>query len=1124
MEEVGQGSALAAAGLQVDDVLLSWQRVPSPTANPEGAEGQIDSMFDWLWLQAEQAPRGAVQLTVLRAQERAVVTVSPGVWEAQVRPAMSAEILEAYLAGKDQMAAEEYEAASRWWETALGHLGTDPDWRARCSSYLHMGRLWSQAGEWERARAALDSALTAAQDPWSQVTIWQAIGDVLDDQREPQPAREAYAEALEISQKAWGESLVVARAMFDLGLTDKDLADFESAHRYLQGALELQEKFAPGSLAVGASLNNLGSVTHWRGDMEGSQDYFERALKIRQQLAPNSLLVASTVNNLGSMALSRGDLKLAADHLEEALELRAELAPGSLHEAASLSNLAGVFFFRGDLESAAEYLTRALAIRQKLAPDSLDVAASLGNLGSVADSRGDLEASIQYIQRDLEITQKLAPDSLRVAFVLTNLGKVALDKGDLDFSQECLEGALEIQRKLAPNSLDLARSLYNLGNVALERGELEQATDYHQRSLSLRQELSPGSLFLAGSLADLGKVAVQSQQLELANDYFNRALKIRSHLAQGSAEEAETLYELGKLSRQQDEPQLASDYFQKSLASLEAAASKLGGSHRLQAGFRSGFVWYYRDAIDLLLELGQPEEAFHILERSRARSFLALLAERETVFSADIPAELDQARRRLAVQYDRTQQQIVNLSPDDQAEELEAVLNRLRELRDEYDNIEQQIRQASPKLAALQYPQPRKLAEVQEALDPGTVLLSYSVGREQTVLFAVTREDGFRAEVLDLGEEELRRDVELFLNLIRQSTNPESRLFGRVTSTGKRLYSSLVAPVIDIVDHHERILIVPDGPLHHFPFGALVRPRDSSTLSGKEWSYLAEEKPIYFTLSGTVYAEQRKLLPESRPAGDVPESVGMVAFGDPLYRQEPAGGTDRATVAATDSTVTVGQADAQVRAASKRFSFDSLPGTRHEVERIAELYRGAGTRTYLGADATEERAKAIGRGPRYVHFATHGLLDERTPLDSALVLSLDEQLTEGRENGLLQVWEIFERLRLDADLVVLSACQTAKGELLGGEGLIGLTRAFQYAGARSVAATLWSVDDPTTSELMVRFYRHLRAGVPKAEALRAAQMELMRAPIEIQRGERVVKKDASAPYYWAAFQLYGEDG
>lgn len=172
--------------------------------------------------------------------------------------------------------------------------------------------------------------------------------------------------------------------------------------------------------------------------------------------------------------------------------------------------------------------------------------------------------------------------------------------------------------------------------------------------------------------------------------------------------------------------------------------------------------------------------------------------------------------------------------------------------------------------------------------------------------------------------------------------------------------------------------------------------------------------------------------------------------------------------------------------------------------------------------------KSLDPKTRILHLAAHGYTDEHLPSSSFVALTIPEDTSSAdanpkRDNGLLQVWEIFEKVRLDADLVVLSACDTGLGEEQGGEGLIGLTRAFQYAGARTVMASLWSVQDQATSELMIRFYKHLRAGKSKDEALRQAQIELIRGPIEVvnEKGEKTLF-DASAPYYWAGFQVYGD--
>ncbi len=287
---------------------------------------------------------------------------------------------------------------------------------------------------------------------------------------------------------------------------------------------------------------------------------------------------------------------------------------------------------------------------------------------------------------------------------------------------------------------------------------------------------------------------------------------------------------------------------------------------------------------------------------------------------------------------------------------------------------------------------------------------------------------------------------------------------------------SLLAP-------SKRVLIIPDGPLFGLPFGALMR---------NEKEYLIEWKPLHTAISATVYAELRK----SRKEADS-VAVQLVAFGDPLYPT-------------VDTAKPEGISDVNVRAAVTRgFGFERLPFSRDEVESIASLFPGR-SQKYLGALATEERAKSVGKNVRYIHFATHGLLDERFPLNSSLVLTIPTTRTEGQENGLLQAWEIIDQMRLDADLVTLSACNTALGKEMTGEGLIGLTRAFHYAGARSVLASLWNVNDWRTAELMKTLYGELKRGRSKDEALRAAQLQMLHS------------RSSSNPFYWAAFTLSGD--
>jgi CHAT domain-containing protein len=484
---------------------------------------------------------------------------------------------------------------------------------------------------------------------------------------------------------------------------------------------------------------------------------------------------------------------------------------------------------------------------------------------------------------------------------------------------------------------------------------------------------------------------------------------------------------------------------------------------------------------------------------------MIMLAERDLQLGADLPADIARDLKSTDAEYDRVSAALARDGAADKAA-ADRLAGRLRELRDTRERLVRRVRQQSPRFGALQYPESLDLAAVRDTLEPGTALLVYWVAEGRTLLFALRpastgdASNGLTVIPIDVTERDLRARVKEMRDALQaRAAPPQTRAVGGlagarakdgVGAISTRLYDLLVRPAEKAIQGSERLLIVPDGPLHALPFGALTVPARGS----RRARYLVESTAVHVAASATLHNEARRMRPEM----PVATAAHLVAFGDPDFGSVGRASATRGP-AASDGV------------AERGFKLAPLPMARREVQAIAKLFATKSS-VYIGPEATEARAKSIPASATHVHFASHAVLDERLPLNSALLLAPSPGSgDQPSDNGLLQVWEIFEGTPANLDLVTLSACETALGEEFGGEGLLGLTQAFQYAGARSVVASLWSIPDASTSQLMLRFYRYMRAGRSKDEALRAAQIDAIRSAGAY-----------SHPFHWAAFQLFGD--
>lgn len=726
-------------------------------------------------------------------------------------------------------------------------------------------------------------------------------------------------------------------------------------------------------------------------------------------------------------------------------------------------------------DRAAECFSRALALDRRAGAESLSTAASLAELGQNASrGAGEQDAAV-LLEQALGLRQRLAPGSSDVAATWAALGFAAASDDDFKTAERYFRKAVEVERQVTPGGLYLAERLGELAFACYSQHHLDCAHDSWLRAMALARDVAPEDLQVAGFLQGLGDVEMERKDWARAEGYLRESLALGERVDPESLNASYLLNDLGVVERHRGEARPSAEHSCRSLALLERFFKRLDRSEdgRLRWGFISAVR--YRDCAQSLAEIGQWEQSLETIERGRARAFLNLLSERD-LRARGVPDVRRPEWRQLNVDYDKTREQIARL-PAKSQHDMGKVLRlegRLRDLRRQ----KERLLASSLPLSSLQDPKPLELPEIRRALDPGTALLIYSVGDDNTLLFTVFPEgEGGGSQAyfsLNVGRDELAHEIEGFRHAIQRKLPLKV-----LRAQGEALYARLLQPVEPLLAKSQRILLVPDGPLHILPFAALVR----------QGHYLVEWRPLHVAISATVYAELRKA---RQPAG-TPESWKVVAFGDPLYPRVVRGaGLPR---------------DAVLRSAVRR-GLPPLPASRQEVNTIATIFPQ--TQVFLSAAASEDQVKRVGKDARLVHFAVHGLLNERIPQNSALALSLAGTARQGGNDGLLQAWEIVEELHLDADLVTLSACDTALGRDMGSEGLVGLTRAFQVAGARSVLATLWGIADTTTAELMAEFYRALRAGSSKDEALRAAQMAQIRS------------HDGSHPFFWAAFHLSGD--
>ncbi len=1080
---VSPGTSLADSGVRRGDLIVSWEHASadSPLSHT------LESPLDWLHLELSGAATGPIVLNGWRSGHAVRFHVEVDGWDSTALPRLSQRGSRAFLRAEGLLRSGRVAEAA----AALEEIASDERERsaARAWLYLELGRLGLEAGESERAEHAFESALAMLDSPASRALALSLEATALSESSNLGDAETTYREALTVADEE-GLQLTAAHLHHELGSLALAKERLDAARADYERAIEVRSTLAPRSLALALSLRRLGVVARRQGRLEEAEGVYERAYDLAIEIAPDGDMVGALRHNRSILAVFRGDLRsaehLARGALNHFLRLERSGWQGSLpHPRAQvLGNLAFIASRTGDLAAAGRYLSESLALNQRYEPGGRGTILNLSDKASLAHRVGDFQEAEQLLEQALVLEKQRAGETHLSALILNRLALVARSRGDSESAESHYLKALDIYEQQAPEATNWGAVATNVGTLALDRNDLERAEDYLGRALSHYERVAPGSLDISEILVRLAEIESRRGRYRAGHALLELALERAATLAPGADEHISAISARGRLERDSGSTEGALPDFERSIRLLEESAGRLAGVR--QGSLRAMAAELYRDLLLGYLDTGRTAEAFDVLERFRAGSFLARIAEREAIVEQGLSVELARSRGRVSAEYDRVQSRLASLSAGSDDHQVDQLTSRLQELARERRELIEEIRRDSPRLASIRYPEPLTLDEIARSLPDRTALLAFAVFEGETIVFAWEQGRGLEVNVVDMSERSLREQVQAWRQLVQDSARPTDfaeRQRLDLNRLSRKLYTQLVAPLEPVLARGERILVLPDGPLQYLPLGALLRPANPEVENSRP-QYLVEWRPIHLAMSGSTYVRNaRSNFPAEAPAGT--QSL-LVAFGDPAFSLRRDG-------------------------RSPHHDLESLPYTRSEVERVAAQFPAARTLTLLGANASEERARSnTVREARVLHFATHVRLNEHRPLDSAIVLSPPRSRDDGGDNGLLQTWEIFDGLRLRSELVVLSACGSALGDDSGTDGLNGLARAFQYAGARSILASLWSVSDRITPELMEAFYRHLLAGSPKDEALRAAQLELIR------RGDR-----AAAPYYWAAFQLYG---
>jgi len=1061
--------------------------------------------------------------------------------------------------GKDDYYIDNYPTALKKWQTALDKVRFA--YKHGISKFLtNQGMMYQNLGDYQKALDYYQQALTIDRkigDKGGEGADLMNIGVVYDNMGYYQKALDYYQQALTIDREI-GYKRGEVDGLTNIGVVYGKMGYYQKALDYNQQALTIQSEIGYKRGEV-ANLSNLGLVYYSLGDYQKALDYNQQALTIHSEIGGDKRGVAINLANQGVMYLNLGYYQKALEYLQQALKIQRKIGnkPGVTK---NLGNLSLVYYRLGYYQKALDYSQQSLKILRREIGDKRDIGKNLGNLGVVYQNLGYYQKALEYLQQALTIDRKIG-DKPGESADLSNLGTVYYYLGEYQKALDYYQQALKIRREIGDKPGESA-DLNNLGAMYVKMGYYQKALEYFQQALALSREI--GHNRKEGSnLSNLGVVYYYLGDYQKALDYYQQALKIRREIGDkpgvgnsfsnlgvvyyylGYYQKANTYFQdsvaifekigsdglwlaqrgLAFTEAKLNQFDAAIQYYEQALNNLEKLRYRLKDKEQ-KLSFMRNKIGVYNEFIALLqfLDKTQPKKgydrkAIEIFERKQGRIFLEEMGQSGARLFAGFPQEILQGESNLENQLAKIRKNLVDeRSKPGAGLKGEVVQNRQliknleqheQRLQTELEKLQQTIKTKYPDYYALKYPKPVKLDTLQKkVLQSDELMLVYGVMENSTTLWVIGK-NTFEMFNLPLSESKLKEKISQLRDWMgtgdkTRGLKVTDRKYGEIkvklNQASNELYVQLIPEKVRSFLTKERtVYVIPTGPLYALPFETLVT---KTSKDFKEAHYLIEDVPIAYLSSASLL----KILRDAQKRRQNTAKYPLLAFANPIYEGTP-----------TSSSTQRGIIDKLRNETYRNFKngFAPLPETENEAKEIAKILNAPtdSNPLQLGEAASVPTVNKFNEQTRlddyqYVLFSTHGILPGEIDRinQPALVLSYPDKW------GYLKMADVFG-LKLNAKLVALSACNTGNGKNEKGEGVMGLTRAFMYAGTPAIAVTLWSVESLSAKILNVGFFKQLKNIQKPAAALRAIKLRMLRG----DEGEKYKR-----PYYWAPFVVFGD--